>query len=919
MVLAVPGQRLGNTRRHPGIVTVRRDDGFPGKAGATIGLNLPHTRFGLPPAARHLVRRARLADAIETGVRECRLTLASAPAGYGKSSLLAGWARETDHPVAWLALDARDDDLERFFRYLLKTWERVQPDVADQPAGVMLSGHMPGVEPVLDAFLETAGARDEPIVFVLDDYQTLQDQAIHEAMTTLLDHAPSTLRVVISSRETPPLPIARWRARGELAELGPDDLRLRPEESEAFLNEQLHLDLPAGTIATLNEQTEGWFAGVQLAALTIKPGDPPPAAISGRSRFIADYIREDVLDHLPRETSEFLVRTCIVDRLCSSLADAIAGSDNGQELLERLERLNLFTTPLDDTREWFRYHRLFADVLRDELGRQHPDEIEQLHHRAAAWYLEHNMPEPAFDHAMATGDAGVVRQVLERFMQVVMFSGQIRTLQDWYARVPAAWVDIEPMIGLFRATVNIVTGQFDAGMNLLNHIEQRVGPAGSAPVIESRVTALRCIVACYTNDLDHAREYGAVALETLAPADESYRGGIHGALGDTYRRNGYWTEAHDHYRRALQHIDIPEGHIQAIHAYGALADLELRQGNLRAANDYWRKALDKVNDPTLWGVYPLPLIGWVYTRHGEILYEWNELDAAREAFDRGHERVLAGGDPRAIIASGLLGWRLGLARGDLDQATHLFERVRPVVAEAKFPDWSSEFERCQAEFWMAQGRLRTAASWCDEALTRDLDTSPDQEPVLLAIARVLIARGNTDAIERALHILEEQIDAAEREGRKGILVAAGSLRAMALWQRGDRPSALASVERAMRLAEQEGYTRTFTDLGLPMARLLQEARDRKVMAGYVEHLLSTFDTGTLAGLPAETPLPEPLSEREIAVLREIAAGLTNREVADRLYISPETVKKHTGSIYGKLGVRGRTEAIARARALDLLD
>lgn len=876
-------------------------------------------KLKVPPAAQHLVSRERLLNVLDRGVPGRKLALVCAPAGYGKTTLISHWARTTALRVGWLTVDAADNDAEGFLRYLYAAWEQAEPDIHATDLGLLLDGMMPDIEAVLSAFINVADDRTDHVALVVDDYQLVVEPAIHEAMTFLIDHLPETLSFVIVSRDEPPLPLSRYRARQELLDIRADDLRFLVEETEAFVNDELGLGLSDQVLASLDEKVEGWIAGLQLASLTLRgDGRSSPATITGRHRFIAGFLRDEVLARLPDETRRFLVQTSIVDRLCGSLCDAITAMANGQETLERLEDQNLFTMPIDDNREWFRYHGLFAGCLRDELERHPPGEIAGLHQRAGAWYLRHDMPERAFDHGIAANDIELVVQILERYVQVKMFSGQVNILLAWLHAIPDEWFAIEPLFILFKSVVNVVTGQFDACVRCLDDIEQAIRTT-QKEMLMARVRAMRCFVACFLNDLPQAESHAEVALDTLVATDESYRYGVYGALGDTYRRNGHWAQAHKNYLLALDHSDNPEGFIQSVHAFGALADLELRQGRLRTAAEYWHKVLARIGDQRLWGAYPLPLIGWVHIRLGEIHYEWNDLEAAQDFAERGRERAALGGDPRAILASGLLATRLYLARGEFDAADEVVDQLQPVVADAQFAEWSSEFERCRVDVWLAQGKLRTAVTWSDEALRNAGSSEPDREPVQLAIARVLVVKGDFDANERAMKLLDREIDAAATTGRTGIEIGARAIQAVGQWQRGDRATALTSLEHALRLAEPEGFVHTFVDLGLSMGRLLQEARVRKVMPDYVDRLLASFDRGIPPLLSTDERLPEPLSERELDVLRKIAAGLTNREIADALFISPETVKKHTSSIYGKLGARNRTEAVARSRALDLLD
>jgi LuxR family maltose regulon positive regulatory protein len=385
------------------------------------------------------------------------------------------------------------------------------------------------------------------------------------------------------------------------------------------------------------------------------------------------------------------------------------------------------------------------------------------------------------------------------------------------------------------------------------------------------------------------------------------------------RRNGRWEEAKACYLNALEVTHSPSVRLHAAHVFGALADLELRQGRLRNAAGYWRKALAAIQERENWGRLPLPVIGWVYIRMGEVLYEWNQLAEAWDHVSRGLERAKLGGDVRTLFAGYFTAARLKLAEGEVETAAEYLEKMRALVEQVHFPEWISQFERFQLELWLAQDSLRAAVNWSDKMLRSSAhEGRPESVVAQLAMARVLIVKGDAPSLEGAQVLLERLLETAEAEGRTGVNIEALALQALADWRRGERAGAMAPLEHALRLAEPEGYVRRFIDLGLPMARLLQEARSRGVMPGYVENLLAAFGADLSFLTPTETALPEPLTQREQEVLKLIAAGLTNREIAEELVISPETVKKHTGNIYGKLGASNRTEAAARARELDLL-
>jgi LuxR family maltose regulon positive regulatory protein len=434
----------------------------------------------------------------------------------------------------------------------------------------------------------------------------------------------------------------------------------------------------------------------------------------------------------------------------------------------------------------------------------------------------------------------------------------------------------------------------------------------------ARVTAVRCFVACFQNNLAQAQTYADLALQDLPETDLYFRNGIYGSLGDTYRRNGHWEEARQCY---LKTLDAPRAltfHAQSALAFGALADLDLRQGQLQAAAAYWKQALAVIDDRRSWGSLPLSLIGWVRMRMGEIFYEWNDLGKASEHISQGLERAELSGDAQTLFASYLITGRLKLTMGEIAAANACLERARPLIERAPFPDWVGRFERLQLEVWLAQRKLRVAVDWANRIIEAGACAGqPASEETQLAIARALLAKKDASSLERALALLRPLLQRAETEGRMGIAIEALALQALACSRRGEKANAMIVLERGLRMAEPEGYVRLFADLGLPMARLLQEASARDVLPEYVEKLLAAY--GGDRAVPAARSLPEPLSLREQEVLRLIAAGLTNREIAETLVISSETVKTHTGAIYSKLGVSNRTEAAIRAGELGLLD
>jgi ATP/maltotriose-dependent transcriptional regulator MalT len=879
------------------------------------------TKLRVPPLPPRVVRRSRLVDDLENGLPAHKLILLSAPAGYGKTTLLADWAQASQYPVAWLSVSQEDNVLDRFLCYLLAAWEHIEPDVRETPLGLILSANEPVIDAVLTAFINVASQRSVHLVVVLDDYHLIEEPSIHQALAFLLDHLPPTLHFALAARAQPPLPLARYRARRELLELRAGDLQFAHDETADFLNRLMRLDLTQDEVAALHTRLEGWAAGLQLVALSrqgrLSAGDT--LVVSGKHRFIAEYLTEDVLALLPADRRRFLLQTSILDRLCGSLCDAVTEEAHGQETLQLLERDNLFLMPLDDSREWFRYHLLFADFLQGELQRRHPEEVALLHGRAAQWYLAHDLPEQALHHAVAGGDLALVIQLFERYFPPMAVRGELRALARWLEVLPEAWHTAHPMIGLAQVYTLLHTGQFEQGMRFLDEVERWARALGEGTRQElARVTAVRCIVACLQNDLAQAETYADLALQDLPETDLYLRSGIYGSLGDTYRRNGHWEEARQCYLKTLEVPHAPTFHTESVLAFGALADLDLRQGQLQGAAAYWRRALAIISDRRSWGSLPLSLIGWVRMRMGEIFYDWNDLGKASDHISQGLERVELSGDAQTLFASYLITGRLKLTMGDIAAAGVCLERARPLIERAPFPDWVGRFERLQLEVWLAQRQFRVAVDWATGMLkTGERAGQTVGAETQLAIARALIAKSDAPSLERTLALLRPLLQRAETEGRMGIAIEALALQALACSRRGDHAGAMVALERALRIAEPEGYVRLFADLGLPMAQLLQEARTRDVLPEYVGKLLAAFD-GDRA-IPAARSLPEPLSLRELGVLKLIAAGLTNREIAETLVISAETVKKHTSAIYSKLGASNRTEAANKARELGLLD
>jgi LuxR family maltose regulon positive regulatory protein len=905
------------------------------------------TKLSLPAASTSLVPRSRLTARLEEGLRR-KLTLVSAPAGFGKTTLLSASLNapsSNGRPVAWLSLDPGDNDPVRFLRYFVATVDRVCPGVGTTALALLESLETPSVETILSTLVNELIIVPADVALVLDDYHLIESRAIHEALTFLLGHLPPRFHLVIATRADPPLPLARLRARGELNELRAADLRFTTEEAATFLDQVMELQLSAQDIAELETRTEGWIAGLQMAALAMRDRTDIPdfiAAFTGSNRFVVDYLAQEVLGRQPEVLRTFLLKTSVLDRMCGPLCDVVISGDNAQGILEHLEHDNLFVIPLDEERRWYRYHHLFTDVLRQHLRQTQADHVPELHRRASAWFEQQGLEAEAIRHALAAEDWERATYLIVRIAPPVAFSGQFHTALAWLDALPDASVRSNPTLCVYQAGALMFTNQVEAAEARLRDAERGVQEGVSeeqARIILGQVAAIRAAIARIYGDLALCVALGHLALELLPePEVVPLRLRTVAALSvaRSFLVSGDVTPDSE---RSVASVIAPlrtsgNGYA-ALLSTTNLARLQVLQGRLHQAASSYQEAMEMVSESgQIRGLVGGPTY---YFGMGDLYRQWNDLEAAQRDLEQGMELVKG---TLTVDADTIQLGYLSMAR--LQQAleepngalTTLEEFARLARQRNFFAPLLARGEAAKAWVRLAQGDLAGAVRWVQTSgLRTDDELNYPQEEEYLTLARILIAQGQEDLsegpLDDALGMLARLLEAAENKGRMSSVIEILVLRALALQKRGDRSEALAALERALMLAEPEGYVRRFIDDGEPMVALLYEflkARRKgpreahhRALLDYARRLLAAFESRRPSTKPStEPPLLAPLTTREREVLDLIASGLSNREIATKLFVEVSTVKSYANSIFRKLGVESRTQAVAEARALHLI-
>jgi LuxR family maltose regulon positive regulatory protein len=877
------------------------------------------TKLYIPRPRPNVVSRPRLLERLNEGVHG-KLTLISAPAGFGKTTLVGEWVAGIEQPTAWLSLDEGEKDPTRFLTYLVAALQTLAPAIGEGVLSALRSPQPPPIEALLMALLNDLSTIQDPFVLVLDDYHQLDSQAVDHAITYLVEHLPPRMHLVIATREDPRLPLARLRARGYLTEVRAADLRFTSAEAAAFLNQVMGLSLSAADIAALERRTEGWIAGLQLAAISMQGQQDTAGFIrsfTGSHHFVMDYLVEEVLGQQSERVQTFLLRTSILDRFCGSLCDAVVldPSASGRETLDYLERANLFLVPLDNERRWYRYHHLFAELLRLRLkqsaGSSTGDErsvIAELHRRASRWYEDHALEIEAFHHAVAAQDVECAARLVEGKGMPLQFRGAVTPVLHWLESLPKTVLNERPSLWVMSASALSMTGQMVG-------VEEKLQAAEAAMQgkeldeqtrnLIGHIAAIRALLAAAQNQADTSIAQSRRALEYLHPANLAVRTATTWKLGVAYQLQGERAEAGRAFSEAIAISQASDNLIITLSASLGLGLVQESENQLSLAAETYRRILE------LAGASPQIAVCDAHLGLARIRYEWNDLEAAEQHGQESLQLARQIENLDRVVAGEVVLARLKLAREDVAGAAARLSEADWFARQQNFVRRMSEVAAAQVLLLLRQGSIPAAAELAHA------------HALPLSQARVSLAQGDPSAALARLLPWRRQVEARDWKDERLKVLA---LEAVALQAHDEQERAVQVLGDALVLAEPAGFIRLFVDEGRPMAHLLSRVSASGIMPEYIGKVLAGFeaekhrraDTSSRpAATPSQHPL-EPLSHRELEVLHLIAQGLSNQEIGERLFLALDTVKGHNRSIFGKLQVQRRTEAIARARELGLL-
>jgi len=889
--------------------------------------SLIHTKLAIPQSQR-MVDRPRLREALDR-LMDRRLALVSAPAGFGKSTAVADWIRVSGQAAGWVTLDPGDNDVARFLAYFTEALRGPAPRAAAAARQILEGTHHIAVEPVLAVLVNGTRGLTHDFLLVLDDYHVIGEQAVHDAMTFLLERLPPRVHLLIATRADPPLQLARLRSRDQIVELRSYDLRFTPSESETFFNSLMGLELHAVDVQTLASRTDGWIAGMRLAASSLRASGDASEYVrrfGGSERHIMEYLSEEVLRRLPEATQSFLMRTSIAEQLCGSLCQALTGLADSAAILRRVETEGLFVEALDAQRSWYRYHPLFADILRLRLERQAPGDIEGLHRRASAWYAENGMTEEAIDHAIAGKDWAKAAPLIQAVSDDLIMHCQAATFLRWTEALPAGERVRFPLLCVLGAEARIMVGRPFADVQ---QAMKEAEDCGGAASVSAELAAVKSFIAYLMQQPRESLSLARKAIAGLSEESHFLHSTVQGILGVLSLSAGDTETAEHNLEMSIRDARRAGNHYALTGAYNKLAILAIMRGRLQEAERQCHEALEFSADGK-GGLFPVaaePLL-----QMAKIAFERNDLDGAEARLAEASASA-ADWTASSRVECRSFAARLASAKGDFADAQAQGRLARELAAKFEVTEIDDRMvEADHAELEIQAGRIEEAVRWAQArgienelARLRDKGAEPQSyhtvhEREHLVFARLELARGRSGEALEVARLLQGE---AEAKGLSRSLLYILLVASLALDALGRKEEALETLTRTLEIAEREGFVRAFVEAGVPMARLLDDAARRGIHVACVGRLLAAFPSAAdpirnALDSDSSRPMVEPLSPREIEILKLLSEGLSNKEIADRGFIALQTVKWHTSNIYAKLGVKSRTQAVARARGLGIV-
>jgi len=888
------------------------------------------TKLFVPPPRPDQVQRSLLIKRLNDGISR-KLSLISAPAGFGKTSLISEWIAQSEMPIAWISLGKSDSDPVHFTHYLIAALRNIHPSIGESALSQLEATQRPVIEPIIVNLIKEMTDLAQDLVLILDDYHSIDAEDIHGIVGTLLDFLPAHIHLVIATRVDPPLPLARLRVSNQLSELRTADLCFTSDETTTFFNQVMNLQLSSNDISILESRTEGWIAGLQLAAISMRDREDLPSFIdtfAGDDRHIVDYLVEEVLNLQSEQVQNFLLQTSILSRLSESLCNFVTEEKESQKILDELEKANLFVVPLDDKRHWYRYHHLFAELLQQRLHQSKEDLVNELHTRASKWYEEKDFKDEAVNHALVAQNFERAAQLISEFIKTA-WEYNIRML-EWHKMLPVEYIHKDPELSFFNAHELYEDGHHDAAeenlkvaeglinsisdSELTSHPDNKESQTDDFAELQGKIAVIRAFMAFSKNKLPEVINFSKKAKEHLRHKSSVWRPMASIALGLGYFSQGETVKAIQNYEEAADEGKRIEKYYIYQMARLRLADVKISQGDLSSAIGIYEDLLKTAENA---GLLQSPMMGWLYNSWSEVLSAQNHINEALQYIQQGVEFSEQINEAAMIADSYLSLGRILFLKGDINGVEAVLQKMESKAQDSDFRlHISEQLEDLKARIWLQKGRVKPALNWMQELdLVKSGNFDQISKSRLLLFSSILFAHGRYD---KALEIVQPMIETAENAGWVAERIEALLIQAKIFKSMDELTAAISSIKKAVSLAEPGGYVAIFVGEGPLIAELLEILLDQnsEIPRAFVNKLLSAFRLTKL--IKTENEFVERLSERELEILRLIAAGLPNKTITEELFISMSTVKTHLRNIYSKLNVNSRTQAAAKAKELNLL-